>query len=137
MKKSRLIEILKDKLSDNPIISIRDIDEHKQDSKSIYFRNKLTGRSLDFKCYSYQSGLNLESDKCYWYFFIYEGSGDYQEYLIPNDNPETYIEMVLERYLVYLDKKYKVDESLSELRKLRSSNISDEIRDYKLNRLLN
>jgi hypothetical protein len=131
MKKSKLIEILQDKFKDT-------ILDFKSDSdKVIYFKNKKTGRPVDFKCYSYNDRLSLEHDSCIWYFFIYEGIDDYEEYKIPEENTDIYIEMIIDNYLEFLNKKEKLNSALGQLRELRSGNIESKIRDYKLNKVLN
>ena len=136
MKRSKLIEILEDKLSGTNIIISKESGKTSFTSKTIYFKNKLTGVGTSLKCYSYHDKLDLESDECIWYFFIYEGTGDYQEYMIPNSDSEVYIELVIERYLDYLEKKKIMDDSLDKLKTLRKKNIEHEIRDYKLNKIL-
>lgn len=129
MKRYKLIEILNDKLSDTDII-INDNSD-----KTIYFKNKKTERTIDIKCYSYHEKENLEIDSCIWYFFIYEGQGDYSEYMIPEKDSETYIDVLLDNYFCFLDKKRQLDYSLDKLRKLRGKEVKKEIRDYKLNKL--
>lgn len=136
MKRSKLIEILDDKLSNTHIRKSKEVSIFDGSAKTIYFKDKLTGRSIDFKCYSYHDKLDLEKDDCIWYFFIYEGTGDYQEYMIPEKDTETYIELVIERYLDYIEKKKIMDDSLNNLRKLKGKSINKEIRDYKLNKIL-
>lgn len=137
MKRSKLIEILEDKLSNTNIIISKESGKTSFASKTIYFKNKLTGVGTYLKCYSYHDKLDLESDECIWYFFIYEGTGDYQEYMIPNSDSEVYIEVVIERYLDYQEKKIELDNSLDKLKTLRKKNIQHEIRDFKLNKILN
>jgi hypothetical protein len=138
MKKSKLIEILDDKLSNTHIVrKSEELSIFNGSAKTIYFKNKLTGRSIDFKCYSYNDKLSLEHDNCIWYFFIYEGgAGDYQEYMIPNNDAEVYIEMIIERYLDFLKKSNELKITLDKLSKLRGNNCEQEIRDYKLNKIL-
>jgi hypothetical protein len=130
MKRSKLIEILQDKFKDTILYVKLDCD------KSIYFKNEKTGKTVDFKCYSYNDINHLEDDNCIWYFFIYEGTGDYQEYRIPEENTDIYIEMIRDNYLEFLSKKGEFNLALEELRKLRRSGIESEIRDYKLNKIL-
>jgi len=133
MKKSKLIEILQDKFKD----TILDFKSGDSNNKVIYFKNKKTGRQVDFKCYSYSDRLSLEHDSCIWYFFIYEGIDDYEEYKIPEENTDIYIEMIIDNYLEFLNKKEKLNSALVQLRELRSGNIESKIRDYKLNKVLN
>jgi hypothetical protein len=133
MKRSKLIEILQDKFKDT-ILYPKLIGDA---NKSIYFKNKKTDRTVDFKCYSYNDRLSLEHDSCIWYFFIYEGTDDYQEYRIPEEYTDIYIEMIRDNYLEYLNKKCELDSSLKQLRELRSSDIESKIRDYKLSKVLN
>jgi hypothetical protein len=128
MKRSKLIEILQDKFKDTILYP-------KLIGDAIYFKNRKTDRTVDFKCY-YNDRLSLEHDSCIWYFFIYEGTDDYQEYLIPEKDTDIYIEMIRDNYLEYLNKKCELDSSLKQLRELRSSDIETEIRDYKLNKVL-
>lgn len=133
MKKSELIKILDQELSNTSCLFV----DKDSGNKTIFFKNKSNDIS-NFKCYSYHDKNDLENDNCIWYFFVYEGGGgDYVEYMIPNEDSKTYIEMFLKKLLDFLDKKKQFDESLYNLRKLRGKDKKSEIRDYKLNKILN
>lgn len=127
MSKTNLLKLLKEIF---PICIT-----YNEDAKTIYFRDN-NKKLINIKCYTYHDGDFLENDSCIWYFIIQEG-GYNEEYLIPSENTKAYIELVKKRYLEYYLAKNELEEKLQKLRKLRKGNCKSDIRNYKLNNLLN
>jgi len=141
MKRTELINILNKYLPNDWKISDK-VDKDIETS-SIYigrYSERLGSYITNLKCFTY-SGKYKESkitnrENDIWYFHFYM-DGDNKEFIIPNDEScESFIEIFINRYVIYLDLKKEIDKVANSIFILSSKKIKEEIREHKINKVI-